>query len=378
MSGSGRWTGDATLTGPGDAPLKLSVITSSAGNLSIAELLRELWILRTYAIDLYPRGCDVAGALGILAQNTGTVEELRARTVEDRFGDTRFVDAMAEYVGRQKMEARRMIWGQFRERVPAGGFVIPAIATYFPDIASHDPRLRRRACNALKGAVRLASRLKVPVVEFVLGRLVSRCHRPPEGHGRSRTLRCEYVYEANIDDKLAQVVPLLEEVADAGGGKVRLAAEIEPGYSYLLSTRANIDAYRSYIAKRGLSGRVGLNLDIGHMLILANTRGAGIDLGCVGQWREDVFHAHASDNIGFHFQDLVPGSLHPLLGTDGDGQSFEEWVSVCLGLVKEMGRSRRFSGYISVEIEGCQRNQWVQRSLLRLGYLIRCLRARGG
>jgi sugar phosphate isomerase/epimerase len=375
--------------------LRLSVITSSAGDMPIRELLVELWLLRTYAIDVYPRGCDVREVL-----SGQSWEDIERHDISSRFSDPVFVAKFGEYVRREMREAAKIIHREFGVSVTPGLFKVPAIATYFPEISSFIPDVAKKAGHALVGAVRLASQLKARTVEFVLGRCAERCREPPIGMEETNLL-CEYVFEEDAQQRIPAVVDVLREVVvpEAKARGIRLAAEIEPGYSYILNSSENVQGFLAALKKAGIDDVVGLNLDIGHLLILNQMPGCNMSPDVACGWVNHIFHAHVSDNAGFHFSDLVPGTYHLLLDQEGDPDEddsedelpvsdelpvFEKWVRLCYDLGQE-GRlhgsardrspreraGRSFSGYIAVEMEGCSRFQWVQRSLLRMGYMIR-------
>ena len=86
-----------------DVPLKLSVITSSGGDDSISKLFTELWTLRTYSLDFYPRGTDIKDAYGIKS-----LEELEKKSLLDRFAELD-IDKLVDYTKEQKKIASRNI-----------------------------------------------------------------------------------------------------------------------------------------------------------------------------------------------------------------------------------------------------------------------------
>ena len=88
-----------TLAGRPDSKLKLSVITSSNDKIKIADLLAVLWALRVFAIDFYPRGCDVQAALN------KTRLGLESKSLLERFSNDEsddFVRSVAKYVDSEK------------------------------------------------------------------------------------------------------------------------------------------------------------------------------------------------------------------------------------------------------------------------------------
>ena len=357
--------------------MKLSVITSSHPDMLISDMLVELWALRTYALDFYPRGEDILRALGLKDHNV-----LESVPLINRFahpseaengaqGDKDVIQRIADYVNQEKEQAKDKIAKVFGEVVPATHFRFPAVATYFPEIASFDDGLRETAGQALRNAVRLADKLGARVVEFVIGRTVERCHCSPNGFPNGGPLRCDFVHSSEARDRIKDVVKTLrqEVCATARDHKVKLAAEIEPGFSYVLNSSDHVNLFLNEVQKAGIGDVVGLNLDIGHLLILSEYPDSSSPIApeTAMRWSKYIYHAHASDNIGHHYRDLVPGTLHSL-GRDDEEVTFRDWINVCALCAKE---NPGFSRYIAVELEGCNRLQWVQRSLLRLAYLIR-------
>jgi len=358
------------LTGREDVShLRLSVITSSNSDMPISELVEELWLLRTHAIDFYPRGRDIQAAMNI------TRPKLESLPLLDRFTDASFHTDIARYVKGELREGLQRIRRHFGVKVSTKQLVVPALATFFPEIGSFDDELAKKAGKALANSVRLAKKLQATVVEFVLGRTVERCHRSPAGAGEGGILRCEYIHRGTAESRIVRAVDILAEyvipLAEQTG--VRLAAEIEPGFSYVLSSRTAVEFYLQEIRKRKLDRWLGLNADIGHLLILqgSNRPGVPITPDIARTWTPHIFHAHGSDNVGQHYRDLVPGTFHSINSGDGE-RFFWEWVELlqaCVG-------NGSFSGFLAVELEACSRIQWLQRSLLRLGYLVRQIAAR--
>lgn len=356
-----------TLTGADGSPLKLSVISSSS-EMPIGDLLPELWLLRTYALDIYPRGQDIEKALGI------TRRQLESESLISRFAKASVVDDIAKHVRQEIRRGCKEIRQRYGDRAYMGDFCVPAIATYFPEISSIDESQSEAAARALAGSVRLASQLKSGVVEFVLGRTVERCCRAPSGYEDSNLLKCEFIHRVNPRDCIRRVVGMIKEhVYEYAKEKhVRLAAEIEPGFSYVLNGGNAVEDFLGEVRRLDMLDCVGLNLDLGHMLMLVDAprEKDRITLEKARRWREHIFHAHASDNVGHHFGDIVPGTYHSLQSEEDGDIAFRPWVELCLECARE---TNGHSGHIAVELEGCDRLQWVQRSLLRLGYLVRSL-----
>lgn len=365
--------GEPTLTGRSDSMLKLSVITSSCADTTISELLTELWTLRVYAVDFYARGCDILWA----HETDGMTRiQLEAESLLSRFAKGDIIDKLAQYVIGQKKRAVELVQDRYGDKISPQTLRIPALATFFPEIISFSDEYAQLAADALFNAARLAARLGATVVEIVLGRAVERCHEGPLEVDNPR-IRCDYVWKSTHKERLDRAVDVLVDVANKMKSSeelkgIKLAAEIEPGYSFVLNNRKRVNYFVSKLKEKGIADVVGLNLDVGHILILSHTENEDerIRPEDVQHWIPQIFHAHVSDNVGFHFRDLVPGTFHHL-GTKDEGiheRTFREWIEVCLRCSVE---NLSFTRHLAVELEACSRIQWVQRSLLRLGYIIR-------
>jgi nucleoside phosphorylase/sugar phosphate isomerase/epimerase len=328
--------------------------------MPISEIFAELWAIRVSAVDLYLRGCDIAAALGLRP------DQLERRSLVDRLSTTDRDDTVrqiAKYVQSEKRQAARLVYERYGERIPPEAFHIPAVATFIPELSSGDLDTAHRGAVALNSMVALAERVGAKVVEFVMGKTVERCRDRPlqdEHH-------CDYVHEHDPREQIPQMVGLLKaEVCPAAKqARVRLAAEIEPGFSYVLNDLDRVAQYIDSVHKAEVEDLLGLNLDIGHLLIVNTSAPGHFEPGDMLSRSRHIFHAHCSDNVGYHFRDLVPGTVHNLF-SDSD-MAFQPWVDLCL----HCAENDSFSGYVAVELEGCGRFQWVQRSLLRLGHLIR-------
>ena len=367
----------STLTGA-DSRLRISVISSSCAVSSISDLLVELWLVRANAIDFYPRMLDIRNmiqkdkALQIDIEKISKTDIFRYEGQADS-GYKGYTEKLAIYIDSERQEAVERIKTIYGEDVPDGFFEIPAIATFFPDISSKDENKRKHAAQALVGSVKLASNIGAGVVEFVLGRRVERCDQSNKDNG----VKCDFVHTSESNVLIDAAIETIHEhvFEELKETNTRLAVEIEPGFSYVLNNKNSVDYFLKCVREKGMEDYVGLNLDIGHLMILANSpiKHERILPENVWLWHDSVFHAHISDNVGYHFRDLVPGTIHDLEGSSGEAHVFETWIKLCNEIAQT---NKKFSGYIALELEGCGRIQWVQRSLLRLGYLIREINSR--
>lgn len=241
-------------------PMGLSVTTSSFDDIPISEILAEMWAIRVFAIDLYLRGCDVWRS----DPEKLKPAELENMSLLDRLsGDGRydFIEKMASYVLSEKKKAAELVGHWYKGDAKEEDFHIPALATFIPELTSKNPETTQKACNALCSVIELAERIDAKVVEFVLGKCVERCHDSGDKGP------CDYVYTRDsgkmIQETLAKMKDTVYSVAK--DKKVRLAAEIEPGFSYLLNRREYVDVYLQAIEKLDMGEYVGLNLDMGHI-----------------------------------------------------------------------------------------------------------------
>lgn len=376
-----------TLAGRPTSKLHLSVTLSSCADLTISELFTELWILRTHAIDFYPRVLDIRKMIEQRkAPESSNMRDPRKEKVQDKSLRERFqyegdgeddskgnIDELGQYIQAERRSAAENIEKIFGVHdIKPDVLQIPAITTFFPDISSQYEDVAKHAGQDLAGAVELAKIVGAKVVEFVMGRRVERCNQEPMNRD---DYKCDFVHAFRWEERLEKALDIIKRYVypriknDLTGKCVRLAAEIEPGFSYVLNSSRAVNKYIQLVKHKELHECVGLNLDIGHLIILANAprEEDRISTADVELWKKHIFHTHISDNIGYHFRDLVPGMIHPLF--DGnDDREFERWIRICNEIAEE---NEGYSGYIALELEGCGRIQWIQRSLLRLGYLIR-------
>ena len=118
------------------------------------------------------------------------------------------------------------------------------------------------------------------------------------------------------------------------------SVEIEPSISRLVHDRPSLITLLTHLRNDKRFERVGINLDIGHMMIV------GIEADeLISLCGDRIVHAHISGNALSHFADLP---LH----VDKDRGRFKPWLEV-LGKLQEGGNSM-YQGYVSLELEACQ------------------------
>ncbi|MBN2452118.1 MAG: hypothetical protein JXR77_17150 [Lentisphaeria bacterium] len=273
----------------------------------------------------------------------------------------------------------------------------------------------------LRAALRVASMLSIPVVEIVGGLRIrhgtgDRSEASGGGYGWADLLEgdpsARYRPENILVDNLVQLATSIltelppRELSPAGwlAPPVTLALEIEPGASHILNSltayrrvrnryrervkgilralrkedpegervREHYQAFRGYERLTRQDWRrltvlyelcVGLNVDIGHMLLNGEipgnvscftwergslaVRGADVDDVCrplaldgnlaeeisaytIGDLTKDVVHYHCSDHCGAHFCDQAPGMHHA-------AEDFKLWIRQAYALAQLSG-----------------------------------------
>jgi len=245
-----------------------------------------------------------------------------------------------------------------------------ALATYLPDISSFEPNHFREAKEALVQVGRIAKRLGIRVVEMVAGTLLEKCSCKAcrEIVRSDHTTSDPVVHQGKVQAKVDRLLDGMRHVLQNTSG-VAYALEMEPGPVYVLNEApGRIRQIAERILDDGeLRGRLGFNIDIGHMRI----GGVGADslkeeLMGERNWRQLIFHSHISDAPpGTHTRDQPLGSWTAV--SSANPSPYDQYLEMLL----EARRSNEvFSGAISIELEGCHDLSWVEDSCLRLRYLI--------
>ena len=101
-----------------------------------------------------------------------------------------------------------------------------------------------------------------------------------------------------------------------------------------------------------LSGYVGLNLDIAHLL------SAGVSANEIENLKDAIVHAHISDLPGIHSRDQVPATFtfpkYEQYESPDQGAAYAPYISLlrrCPGTQTEIRPG--FSGVCALELEGC-------------------------
>lgn len=256
------------------------------------------------------------------------------------------------------------------------------LATYLPQVASAFPERREVTLCALENVLLLAAELRVSCVEMVCGRVAERCRRSKNGEP------CESVLYQHRQDP--QYPPVKFELLKMGLKRLRdfaqnhiddhpscpplaVALEVEPGPLYVLNNLHNAWEFLSATANGDYMIRhaddyynfVGLNIDIGHMLICHHRRQHLLkELGIPGS---RIYNFHISDNAELHFADLVPGMIHSM-HPDAPG-SFADWLR-CFLCACKYAKNPIFRKNVSIELEGCASPQWAHQAIRNTKYLL--------
>lgn len=247
-------------------------------------------------------------------------------------------------------------------------------STFFPNLTSLDPDLRKESIAALRCIVKIAkvyntlkSHNDVTIIEIVGGGLIGD-HRI---NNRNKTDATEFEsdvkrLEAFILTKDAahdSIIKALENVVANGVDGLRFALELEPGPLFAVADWSDlVKLNRKLKASPILDGVVGYNCDVGHWHLAGITPKLIHD--DINKDRDEKFdsvaeriiHCHVSDFHNGHFADLVPGIFN--------GASFlSEWLTT-VDLAYTCSRNK-FPGprYVSIELELAASQRIVQEAL---------------
>jgi sugar phosphate isomerase/epimerase len=268
------------------------------------------------------------------------------------------------------------------EQCHTSGVEISALATYFSHVTSLDSAARDSAVKALINTVRLALALddagimKPPVIEIVCGTILDPC----KCDDCKRDAR---VFESTRPAKLSLLLDsLLAVVRAVHGNQVyedrafAIGLELEPGETYVLNgiqamgdIVSMIDADPRYAALRG---HVGFNMDVTHM------RAADVPAHALEPFQDRFVHAHICDQPpGMHTRDQAIGTWscvdrHVI---DPGDRGYYPYLQILARRLDAVAAGRNpynlpFTGTIALELEGCNRIDWIRRSLATLKHMI--------
>ncbi len=238
---------------------------------------------------------------------------------------------------------------------------IAALATYFPEIASLSPARRDLAVEALANTVRIALKLKgeglmvEPIIEIVCGQLLDTCD----------CADCnKLVFISSDDEKYTHLLDSCTKViSQFPGERFALGLELEPGANYVLRDTASLGELMKRVANESsLAAHVGLNLDIAHMKI------EGVQASDLEPYLDCIVHAHISDHPGVHTRDQQVGKYTPVQQVSEGG--YRPYLDLLHRRSRDAGSQLPFSGAIALELEGCNRIEWIYDSLSAMTHLI--------
>jgi sugar phosphate isomerase/epimerase len=251
----------------------------------------------------------------------------------------------------------------------ATGHRLAAFATYFPDISSmHDDDFLA-AIHGLSDAIVLASHasnkydiMTAPIVEAVCGVLAEPCRCKKCSSQRRVVVFKDTEKQDRLIRGLHAVVRKVRRLLKNRPNKsFSIGLELEPGSTYVLRDKNTLFELMTRIESDPvLREHVGLNLDVGHMRI------ANISASDLEPHINQIVHAHISDHPGMHTRDQVLGAWTNVSHLN----EFDEYIVLLSRREKEKSGPLLFSGAIAIELEGCNRLEWVLASLRDLKRLL--------
>lgn len=179
---------------------------------------------------------------------------------------------------------------------------IRALATNLPDISNLEQDKRETAIQAIRVCATIAHRLGASCVEVVCGYAFRR-------DVIDNTVKVMAGRDSRIEktECLLDSLRTLSEVLMKENLKIGLALEIEPGPSYLINSTNRAKELLNQL--RGIEN-IGLNVDIGHMLILEQQGENCLKALKSPELLPRIMHFHVSDHSVSHFADLAIGAIH--------------------------------------------------------------------
>jgi sugar phosphate isomerase/epimerase len=290
------------------------------------------------------------------------------------YGTTTWPGAILEYLRDPPNVAKRIahVCRRAEKEAPRKPVDICGLATYLPDISlpgssGSDKRNRENTLRVLERLLELLAELRrydfsCRTFQLVAGHIIVRPEEDPKANPpRLRCVERDACYEA-LANSLARLTQTAAgmfptDSRDAQSRSPLFALEIEPGASKLLRLDSE-ESRRELVTLIQRFPNVGLNLDIGHMLIL-KVNPQDIFRPELGS---RIVHVHISDNADSHFADLSVGSYH------GD-RVFADWLRA---LVDHSRRCRGlFQGCVSIEMEACGSADEVHKAYLETKRLLK-------
>lgn len=348
-----------------DRRLTRGIISSSSGR-DLIDLFREIHTIA---------GDDVAFDLFMLRDSdVRQIEKAKGTLVPNWDASTSPIDQRTFTALMAQPDNAAKISEWFCEQCRTGKVTVSALATYFPEITSLIDARRLEAIMALTQSVVVALRLADAgfmtktgaVVEFVCGTILDPCECAacqPRGE----------TFLSSDKEKIERLVSSLESVVKhvrrmqsnnkAPAGPFALAAELEPGDTYVLRDERTLTLFLKLLDKKEeLHKHVGLNLDVAHMRI------ANVQPKYLKGHLHRIAHSHIADHPGMHTRDQVVGTWTPV---DRRRNGYSAYIDLLKERLTNPTESAvGFSGVIALELEGCNRLAWACESLRSIRQLI--------
>ncbi len=347
-------------------PCRVSVISSSRVGPT-TDSLRWLADWGVRYIDLYAFQDDDKDDLKDMCAR-------RPQTVTDLCRHMRVDDVAARLV--------ESLPPAMQSRVGTADSPFRALASSFPEVSDPQKDVRKRACEAVLNCARLADRLGAACVEVVGGPSVKfrvdgrrGSRRPADSSGiilgrpprRPQPIAGKSVVTERRECLAASLGSISAEIAKEGLNVV-VALEVEPGPAYLVPTPEVALAVLAMVDAESpaTASRVGLNLDIGHMLLLEDRGLRPSDAFKSPDALNRVFHAHISDHSLAHFADLAVPTFHTR-------SAYDPWLRLYRDLAAQPEQYPMCSGAVAVEMEAAMRPEEAVMSALTVQYWLRDL-----
>ncbi len=321
--------------------------------------------------------CSLLGlesALGALRGRVGHID-LYAFSQDDMgqlAGDKRGrapLDWMAAHADKPK--AVRNLARKIRELCEQAGVRISTLATYFPELANHDPDRATKPLAALRFLARLSDVLRAGEPDPDTLRISAGSRIQGVWPGRPQKAGAGgQVFVANVMSRrtlgeafLNRLSQLIGQIGAAS--PVRFAIDLEPGPLQLLNDWAALEWFAKQLNQEKfadtLGKRAGFHLDVAHWSFLAGIRPEKIRSQSGTAIRERILHATVSDSGKGRLTPLPPGVLH-------DIAEFDRW----LDLIEHMNLEPRpgglsFSGYLGIDLTAGKEESAVASAVEILG-----------
>lgn len=235
---------------------------------------------------------------------------------------------------------------EWQARCGTASSPIRGLATNIPDLSDPDQVRRQAAVDMVFNCALLARELGATCVEIVGGPAFNRGAGANEPvHGGSEVVRQRL-------DCLRESLRQLDNALVAGEIPVGLALEIEPGIAYLLNDLKRVeDLFNSL----GTALHIGLNVDVGHLLLLDNDGKQRHETLHTPKWIRRIQHFHISDHSIGHFCDLELNTFH-------NGSEYSPWIKLFVEVLLRSDRNQFFTETMSVELEACPTSDQAIRS----------------